>query len=92
VDYPPPAVRLDTRISDVATKLRTDVPFLRRLHFICIAAARVKQNTAGIWRGTSRRTSNARLKSADRAKARLLTIVKCHSAAVISRDPSLQNS
>jgi len=26
VDYPPPAVRFDTRISEIA-KLRTDVPF-----------------------------------------------------------------
>jgi hypothetical protein len=28
VDYPPPAVRFDTRISEIATKVRTDVPFV----------------------------------------------------------------
>jgi hypothetical protein len=35
VDHPPPAVRLDTRMSDV--NLRTNVPSLLNALFICIA-------------------------------------------------------
>ena len=49
-DYPPPAVRpATTRISKVA-KVRTDVPLVRKRRFICIAAAPVKRNAAGIRR------------------------------------------
>src|ERR1700722_20322574 len=66
-DYPPPAVRpATTRISNVA-KLRTNVPLVRKLHFICIAAAPVKLNAAGIRRHEPAHTSNARLKSERRA-------------------------
>jgi len=50
VDHPPTAVRLDTRISDLAAKVRTDVPFLLGSDFISIAAGRVKQNAAGLRR------------------------------------------
>jgi len=85
-------VRFDTRISDVATKVRTDVPFVLKLYFICIAAAPVKQNAAGIRRGRPRHTSNDRLKSTGRAKPQLLTIIKCLTAAAISRRRGLQIS
>jgi hypothetical protein len=47
VGHPPAAVRLDTRISD---KFCTDVPFLRRVLLISIAAAKVKQNAAAMRR------------------------------------------
>jgi hypothetical protein len=91
VDYPPPAVRFDTRISEVA-KLRTDVPLVLRLQFICIAAAPVKSIAAGIRRGGPQRTSNARLKSTGQAKPQSLTIIKCLAAAAISRRRGLQIS
>jgi hypothetical protein len=46
VDHPPTAVRLTTRISDFATTVCTDVPFVLGDDFISIAAAEVKQNAA----------------------------------------------
>jgi hypothetical protein len=81
--HPPAAVRLDTRISDMATKVRTAAPFLLRTEFIGIAAIRVKPNTAGFWRGGRRIASNVRLKSAGRAKPAAALISACHSTAAI---------
>jgi hypothetical protein len=85
-------VRLDTRISDVATKIRTDVPSLRSALFISIAAVWVKHNAAGLGLPGLPSSSNTRLKSEWRGKPRSLTKVKRHTAAAISRGPGPKNS
>jgi hypothetical protein len=43
VDYPPPAVRFDTRISEVAKKVRTDVPFVLKADLYALRQRRSSQ-------------------------------------------------
>jgi hypothetical protein len=72
-------------LTRIATKVRTDVPLVLDPHFICIAAALVKLNAAGIRRGDTGQSSNGRLKSNWRAKLDFFTIWQGHAAAAISR-------
>jgi hypothetical protein len=92
VDHPPTAVRLDTRISDLAAKVRTDVPFLLGSDFISIAAGRVKQNAAGLRRARFKCASNARLKSPGREHPRMKQSRRRHSVAAILHRTGPQNA
>jgi len=92
VDHPPTAVRLDTRISDLAAKVRTDVPFLLGGDFISIAAVRVKQNAAGLRREGFKLPSNDRLKSATRENPRMKQSRRRHSVAAILQRAGPQNA
>ena len=84
-NYPPPAVRLDTRISDVATNVRTCCALcVQRViykHCVCLGQG----ECGGIAAFYAEQISNMRLKSIRRAKLQSLTNVKCHSCAAISR-------
>jgi hypothetical protein len=93
VDHPPTAVRLDTRISDLAAKVRTDVPFLLGSGFISIAAVRVKQNAAGLRRGgRPKRFKRSFEIGRTRISGLMKTNARRHSVAAILQRAGPQNA